>query len=114
MLASRPFANSAGLTGANHNTCPLCHGPVVRVWRRPFDRFLSWFVPLQRYHCEAFSCQWEGNFRTPADSDGPATGHSGLHAGGAHPSVEPSSLIVPGMIVAAASLLIAVAAMADW
>ena len=114
MLASHPLSTSTGQTVANVNACPHCHGHVVRVWRRPIDRFVSWFVPVQRYRCEVFACQWQGNFRTPAGSDGPATRHSGLPAGDAHRTVEPSSLIVPGMIVAAASLLITMAATADW
>ena len=114
MLAHRPFTSSAGLTGAIRHTCPLCHGRVVRVWRRPFDRFVSWLVPLQRFHCEDFSCQWEGNFRTPEGSDGQVTRRSGLHAGYSHPRLEAGSFIWPGLIIGAASVLIAVAALAEW
>jgi hypothetical protein len=44
--------------------CPLCHGELRRTWRQPVDRFASLFLPLHRYRCVNFGCQWEGNFRT--------------------------------------------------
>ena len=44
--------------------CPLCKTELRRTWRRPVDRFASLFVPLHRYRCGNFSCQWEGNYRT--------------------------------------------------
>lgn len=113
MLAHRPFTSATGLTGAIQHTCPLCHGRVVRVWRRPFDRLISLFVPLQRYHCEAFSCQWEGNFRAPAGADGPANRRTGLHAGYGRPRLEAASFMWPGLIVALAALLIAAIALAE-
>lgn len=43
--------------------CPLCKTELRRTWRRPVDRFASLFVPMHRYGCGTFSCQWEGNFR---------------------------------------------------
>lgn len=41
-------------------TCPRCHGPVERVRRHLLDRVLSLVVPVRRYRCHHFSCQWEG------------------------------------------------------
>ncbi len=42
--------------------CPACGAPgLIRIHRRPIDRFLSLFVGLQRYRCPQFQCQWEGN-----------------------------------------------------
>jgi hypothetical protein len=53
-------------SGAMRPTCPLCKGALIRVWRRPIDRFTSLFVPVHRFRCEGFSCGWEGNFRVDA------------------------------------------------
>lgn len=41
--------------------CPLCQGDLVRARRRSVDRLRSLFVPVKRYRCENFRCQWEGN-----------------------------------------------------
>lgn len=43
--------------------CPRCDGALVRTPRRPGDRLLSFFAPLQRYRCTRFLCQWVGNIR---------------------------------------------------
>ena len=50
---------------AGKPSCPQCGGQLIRIARRPLDRVLSRFVPVQRYRCECFSCQWEGNLRVP-------------------------------------------------
>lgn len=50
-------------TSATRHTCPLCSAPLVRTPRRSIDHLLSRFVPLQRYRCERFVCQWQGNLR---------------------------------------------------
>jgi hypothetical protein len=43
---------------------------VNRVPRRFIDRLLSLVHPVHRYHCRAFTCNWEGNLRRGAsDSD---------------------------------------------
>ena len=41
--------------------CPLCGGPLRRTWRRPIDRLRNLFVPVQRFRCYHFECQWVGN-----------------------------------------------------
>jgi hypothetical protein len=49
---------------ANNNCqCPLCAGYVVRIHRRYIDRVISWFVPVHRYKCRDYNCQWQGNLR---------------------------------------------------
>ncbi len=53
-------------TGASRHTCPLCSASLVRMPRRAIDHLLSRFVPLQRYRCERFACQWQGNIRADA------------------------------------------------
>jgi hypothetical protein len=42
-------------------TCPRCGGPALRIRRRPIDRVLSLFRPVQRYQCIALECEWQGN-----------------------------------------------------
>jgi hypothetical protein len=44
----------------------LCTGSVDRIRRRPIDRIVSLFVPVQRYRCLNLACGWEGNLRPVA------------------------------------------------
>ena len=44
--------------------CPHCGGYLVRIHRRPIDRFLSLFVTVYRYQCQNHHCQWEGILRS--------------------------------------------------
>jgi hypothetical protein len=41
--------------------CPCCGGPLVRIARRPADRLLSLFRPVNRYQCVVLECGWQGN-----------------------------------------------------
>lgn len=59
-MSALPSSNSALRVDL---CCPKCGGHLNRTWRRPIDRFLSGFTPLQRYQCESFHCRWEGNRR---------------------------------------------------
>ena len=52
-------------------SCPKCRSALQRVWRRPIDRFVSLFVPVHRFRCEKFVCQWAGNLRV-GDTLGPS------------------------------------------
>ncbi len=45
------------------HACPHCGTALVRTPRRPIDYLISRFVPVQRFRCERFSCQWQGNIR---------------------------------------------------
>lgn len=46
-----------------HLLCPLCAAELIRIPRRPIDRFTSLFGEHHRFRCERFACQWEGNLR---------------------------------------------------
>jgi hypothetical protein len=48
---------------ASRHSCPLCSAPLVRMPRRGIDRLLSHFVLVQRFRCDRFVCQWQGNLR---------------------------------------------------
>lgn len=60
---SSTYGPSAGMP-----VCPLCQGGLMRIGRRPVDRFASWFTPARRYRCVSFHCQWEGNVRRLRDA----------------------------------------------
>ena len=55
--------------------CPLCDGLLMRIPRRPIDRFTSIFGEHHRFRCERFSCQWEGNLRADGTAEA-GTEHS--------------------------------------
>ena len=42
-------------------SCPCCGGPLLRIARRPVDRFQSLFRPVYRYQCIVLECGWQGN-----------------------------------------------------
>lgn len=44
-------------------SCALCGGNLVRTPGRPVDHFWNLFVPVHRYRCNRFLCQWTGNLR---------------------------------------------------
>jgi hypothetical protein len=44
--------------------CPSCNGPVFRIHRRSFDRFVNFFMPVYRYRCGSMGCDWEGNLQS--------------------------------------------------
>lgn len=48
---------------ATRHACPVCGKALVRTPRRAIDYLISKFVPVQRFRCERFSCQWQGNIR---------------------------------------------------
>ena len=91
--------NSATQGVAFNHMCPLCNNELRRTWRRPVDRFASIFLPLHRYRCGNFSCQWEGNFRVHSQgakgTDMPATVHFGS---------KPVSHTLPALIASGTAL----------
>lgn len=54
---------------ATRHSCPVCGAALLRTPRRSIDYLISRFTPVQRFRCERFSCQWQGNLRVePTDS----------------------------------------------
>lgn len=45
--------------------CPRCNGALIRIQRRPIDRLISVFVPVDRFRCAGRNgkpdCSWSGN-----------------------------------------------------
>jgi hypothetical protein len=76
LVPNTPAASSAapyGFPASNGGirpACPQCRGALIRVWRRPIDRFTTQFVPVHRFRCDAFSCGWEGNLRVDGADNG--------------------------------------------
>ena len=101
--------HSAACVVSHSNGCPLCHGRLVRTWRRQVDRFTSLFVPVQRFKCDAFSCQWEGNLRLIGHSDRAAAGLNGSDGAKAGSEI----LILQVLIIALATLVIVAISMSD-
>jgi hypothetical protein len=62
-------AEPADYVSVSHHLCAHCGANLTRTLSRPIDHFWSLFVPVHRYRCNRFACQWTGNFRV----DGPAT-----------------------------------------
>jgi transposase-like protein len=56
------------MNNVSEHGCPLCAAFLIRVKRRTRDRLISLFVPLERYRCLDFSCNWEGNLRAERSS----------------------------------------------
>ncbi len=54
---------SSGRPTDSRRHCPLCGATLVRTPRRLIDRLFSRFMPMLRYRCERFLCQWQGNMR---------------------------------------------------
>ena len=91
--------------GVRH-ACPDCKGPLRRAVRRPVDHVTGLFVPVRRYRCHRFDCQWEGNFRKDvADGKDRGARGSGLQnvKGAGKP---PTSFVVHMAIVAVGLVLI--------
>lgn len=53
----------ADYVSASKHRCALCAGNLIRTPRRAIDHLWNVFVPVQRYRCSRFSCQWVGNLR---------------------------------------------------
>ena len=59
--SERSIATRAQPSNSRTCLCPRCAGQLFRTWRRPVDRMRSMVSPVQRFRCEHFACQWEGN-----------------------------------------------------
>lgn len=62
----------SGLTMSGR-TCPRCGSELLRIRRRAIDRVLSVFWRVQRYSCNNFQCQWEGNLHQKRGESEPYT-----------------------------------------
>jgi hypothetical protein len=66
----------------SQRSCPCCGGPLTRIARRPADRFLSLFRPVNRYQCIVLECGWQGNLArrrwSPAEHMMPMSTPSGM------------------------------------
>lgn len=57
------LSGNADYVAVSKHQCPACQGYLIRTPRRSVDRVLSLFLPVLRYRCQRFSCQWHGNLR---------------------------------------------------
>ena len=49
--------------GINTWKCPICGSYTTRVHRRMIDRIASLIIPVHRYKCHNYQCQWQGNVK---------------------------------------------------
>ena len=121
MTTGTPITAPAPGTSTGSHACPQCNGNLLRTWRRPIDRFSSRFVPVHRYRCDSFQCQWEGNFRIDRSAfsiDGAASGDTDTAAAGlqedAHPRALPRSFVVHMVLAVAGALFVVIFTTTDW
>lgn len=61
MQQHTPGLEFVDFIGVRKYICPCCDAKLIRIPRRPIDRLLSLFMPIQRFRCTRFQCQWVGN-----------------------------------------------------
>lgn len=61
--------------------CPVCAASLIRTPRRHVDRVWSIFVPVLRFRCQSFACQWQGNLPRDIGTGGDAAHSSGSGRG---------------------------------
>jgi len=66
-------AEAADYISTSTHSCVQCGENLIRTPRRPIDRLLNLFVPVERYRCRRFSCQWAGNIRIDDSAANTAT-----------------------------------------
>lgn len=93
--------------------CPCCCGSMIRIWRRPIDRALSFFTPLHRFRCEAHDCLWEGNIRQTRMQRNSTGGRSGSRSV-VRKSTIPVAFVVHMMLVFFGVVFVFVMAHVDW
>ena len=101
-----PITGTVDYVGISQHTCPICNGQLLRTRRRAIDRLSSLFVPVHRYRCQVFSCQWVGNFGTQADGAG-----SGVERPVAK---KPMSFVVHMVLAATGLAVVLVLTTTDW
>jgi hypothetical protein len=63
MQTTTIYASKTSPFNASRPFCPACKDYLMRIPRRFIDRIFSQVFPVQRYRCQHFTCQWEGNIR---------------------------------------------------
>ena len=101
-----PITGTVDYVGISQHTCPVCNGQLLRTRRRAVDRLSSLFVPVHRYRCHVFSCQWVGNFGTQADRVG--------SRGERQIPKKPMSFVVNMVLAATGLAVVLVLTTTDW
>ena len=70
MTTRTPTTGLSDYLRFSDRVCPQCAGDLMRTSRRSIDRLTSLFIPVHRYRCCRFSCQWQGNLRIPGKAQG--------------------------------------------
>lgn len=70
MTTRTPTTGLSDYLSFSDRVCPQCAGDLMRTSRRSIDRLTSLFIPVHRYRCCRFSCQWQGNLRIPGKAQG--------------------------------------------
>jgi hypothetical protein len=63
MKTTAPSTGPVDYRSASNNLCIQCQGNLIRTPRRPIDHCISLVMPVHRYRCSRFGCQWIGNVR---------------------------------------------------
>ena len=66
MRHSASKAEPADYRNVSGHLCAQCGGSLTRTPERPIDHFWNLLVPIHRFRCGRFSCQWTGNLRVDA------------------------------------------------
>jgi hypothetical protein len=57
----KPQSNTEHSVLLNLRRCPRCNSWLNPIPRRFVDLLLCLFIPVERYCCRSFRCDWEGN-----------------------------------------------------
>lgn len=113
MTTRMPLTRPDRHTRVGKRICPSCNGILFRTWRRPIDRISSLILPVRRYRCRSFSCQWEGNLR----NDGAASATLGAGTGPpvkAHSPRVPKSVAIQMWLAAVGVAALVSLPITDW
>ena len=110
MTTHTPTGGPLDYVSVSKHMCPLCNGNVLRTHRRAIDRTISMFVPVRRYRCPRFSCQWEGNLDARSGAPDAKKDSPGLDGGF---SKIPASFIVNMGVVVVGVVMVLVVPQAE-
>ena len=63
MTTQATVPQSVRYSRAGKKPCPQCNAGLFRIPRHMTDRVTGLVVPVHRYRCDSFTCQWEGTLR---------------------------------------------------